>query len=269
MVLVQRILIRTLILLGSAGTLFGQESEDGELNKAADQATNPLAYVTKFQVQPNFTAFNGGGDQLDLVIRILQPTKTIGLPFIKSKNPEKVYTIYRMESPVVSQTIPKGNQSATGLADIILVDVIAFPKKWGIIGAGPALSIPTASREQLGSGKWSVGMAGTVLYKKIPKLLAGILIQQFISVGGDATRPEVNRMLFQPVINKVFNKGVFLNFSPIMIFDWENNAFNIPLGANIGKAFAKNLSMFVGPEYVVSGPGQGNFTMRLNINAMF
>ena len=27
--------------------------------------------------------------------------------------------------------------------------------------------------------------------------------------------------------------------------------------------------MFIGGEYVVSGPGQGDFTIRLNINAMF
>ena len=44
---------------------------------------------------------------------------------------------------------------------------------------------------------------------------------------------------------------------------------NIPLGLNFGKAFAKNLSLFIGGEYVVSGPGKGDFTVRLNINAMF
>ena len=27
--------------------------------------------------------------------------------------------------------------------------------------------------------------------------------------------------------------------------------------------------MFMGAEYVVTGPGQGDFTIRLNINSMF
>ncbi len=54
-----------------------------------------------------------------------------------------------------------------------------------------------------------------------------------------------------------------------MKFDWETNDYNIPLGVNFGKAFAKNLSMFFGAEYVVSGPNQGDFTVRFNINAMF
>lgn len=54
-----------------------------------------------------------------------------------------------------------------------------------------------------------------------------------------------------------------------MVFDWERSEYTIPLGINVGKAFASNLSMFIGPEYVVSGPGKGNFTIRLNINMMF
>ena len=76
-------------------------------------------------------------------------------------------------------------------------------------------------------------------------------------------------MLFQPIATTRLSKGYCINFSPIMKFDWENDAYNIPLGLNFGKAFPKNLSMFLGLEYVVSGPGQGDFTVRLNINAMF
>ena len=56
---------------------------------------------------------------------------------------------------------------------------------------------------------------------------------------------------------------------PIMKLDWENKAYNIPFGLNFGKAFAKNLTMFLEAEYVVSGPGRGDFTIRLNMNAMF
>jgi hypothetical protein len=165
--------------------------------------------------------------------------------------------------------VPDNSTDATGVSDLILIDIVAFSQKWGILGIGPALSMPTASSEYLGSGKWSVGLAGVVLYKKIPKLTLGVLAQQFVSFAGDANREDVNHMLFQPVITKVFNKGVFVNFSPTMVFDWESDKYNIPVGLNVGKAFAKNLSMFIGPEYVVSGPGKGNFTIRLNINTMF
>ncbi len=242
--------------------------EESDVQKAAANATNPLAFVTKLQVQPNYTFKDNGGDILLLTTRIMQPSKTIGLPFIKSKNPSKVYTIYRLEVPIMSQTFPNHAIDATGLSDLILIDVIAFKKKFGLLGIGPALMMPTASSDYLGTGKWNAGLAG-VFMTKAYGLTLGVLAQQFISFAGDSQRADQNFMIFQPIITKILNDGYYINFSPLMKFDWENSDYNIPLGINFGKAFAKNLSMFIGAEYVVSGPGQGDFTIRLNINAMF
>jgi len=246
--------------------LFAQEESDEQ--KAAANATNPLAFVTKLQIQPNYTFNDNGGDQLSMYSRIMQPSKSIGLPFIKSKDPAKIYTIYRLEVPVISQTFPDDVGDATGLSDFILIDVVAFKLKKGIFGIGPALIMPTATSEYLGTGKWSTG-AAAVYGTKAFGLSLGVLGQQFFSFAGDLERADQNYMLFQPIITKIFNKGYFINFSPIMKFDWGNSAYNIPLGASIGKAFAKNLTMFIGAEYVVSGPGQGDFTIRLNVNTMF
>ena len=246
--------------------ILGQEKSD--VAKAAGNATNPLAFVTKLQVQPNYTFKDNGGDLINLTMRIMQPTKTVGLPFIKSKDPSKVYTIYRLEVPVLSQTFPNHELDATGLSDMILVDVIAFKKKFGLLGIGPALMMPTASSDYLGTGKWNAGLAG-VFMTKAYGLVLGVLAQQFISFAGDSHRDDQNFMIFQPIVTKILNDGYYVNFSPIMNFNWEKSEYNIPLGLNFGKAFAKNLSMFVGFDYVVSGPGQGDFTLRLNINAMF
>ncbi len=247
----------------------GQE-EESETSKAAENATNPLAFVTKLQFQPNYTFLDGGGDQLSLISRISQPTKTVGLPFIKSADPSKVYTIYRLEVPVVSQTLGAASPlNATGLSDIALLDVVAFKQPWGLLGAGGGFIFPTATSEVLGTGKLNAGPVGVLLYTKVPKLQVGVLAQQYFSIAGSSDRADQNFMLFQPVFNKVFDKGYFMQFSPIMKFDWENNTYNIPISIAFGRAFAKNLSMFIAPEYVVSGPGQGNFTLRLNINTMF
>ena len=257
--------IYILFTLFSTG-LFAQEKSDEQ--KAAANATNPLAFITKLQIQPNYSFNDNGGDQLSMYIRIMQPSKTIGLPFIKSKNPSKVYSIYRLEAPIISQTFPDHVGDATGISDLIFIDAVVFKLKKGLFGIGPALIMPTASSEYLGSGKWSGG--AVIIYgTKALGLSLGILGQQFFSFAGDSERADQNYMLFQPIITKIFKQGYFINFSPIMKFDWDNSAYNIPLGASIGKAFAKNLTMFIGAEYVVSGPGQGDFTIRLNINTMF
>ena len=260
-------LLAIVALFLTSSLAYAQEESDVE--KAADNATNPLAFVTKFQIQPNYTFKDGGGDQLLMISRIMQPSKSIGLPFIKSKNPSKVYTVYRLEAPVASQTIPNNpDMNATGLTDFILIDVIAFKTKFGLLGVGPSLSIPLASSPMLGTGKWSAGLAGTFI-TKLAGFRVGILAQQFVSFAGDSERDDQNYMIFQPFITKVFKTGYFMNLSPIMKFDWEKEQYNIPLGINFGKAFAKNLSLFIGAEYVVAGPQKGDFVIRLNLNTMF
>lgn len=264
---IKKILVITVLMMYSSFA-FAQEEKGSDVKKAADNATNPLAFVTKFQIQPNYTFKDGGGDQLILISRIMQPSKSIGLPFIKSKDPSKIYSIYRLEVPVASQTLPNSDLDATGLTDFIFIDVIAFKTKFGLLGVGPSLSIPTASSPILGTGKWSAGLAGTFI-TKLAGLRVGILAQQFNSFAGDSERADQNYMMFQPFVTKIFKKGYFMNLSPIMKFDWENDAYNIPIGINVGKAFAKNLSLFIGTEYVVSGPNKGDFVLRLNINTMF
>ena len=254
-----------LLFLFISVNIFAQEESDEQ--KAAANATNPLAFVTKLQIQPNYTFKDNGGDQVSIFNRVMQPSKTIGLPFIKSKNP-KIYSIYRLEMPIVSQTFPDNVGDATGLSDFIIIDAITFKLKKGLFGIGPALIMPTATSEYLGAGKWSTG--AVVIYgTKAFGLSLGALGQQFFSFAGNSDRPDQNYLLLQPIITKIFKKGYFVNYSPIMKFDWENSTYNIPVGLSIGKAFSKSLTMFIGTEYVVTGPGQGDFTIRLNINTMF
>lgn len=209
--------------------LLNAQSDNNELGDAAANATNPLAFVTKFQVQPNYSFKKDGAHQINLTTRILQPSKTIGLPFIKSKDPSKVYTIYRLEAPIISQTFPENpNFDATGISDLILLNAVAFAKPWGIIGVGTGLIIPAASEAQIGSGKWSAGLTGVYLNTKTKGIQFGALVQQFFSFTGENDRADQNFMLFQPIFNKILDKGLFLQFSPIMSFNWENDQYNIP-----------------------------------------
>jgi hypothetical protein len=247
-----------------------QDQEKQALDQAASNATNPLAFVTKLQVQPNFAWKSQGARQLNLTTRIIQPTPSVGLPFITSKDPSKVYTIYRIEIPLIGQTYPqKPSLNATGLSDVILLDVIAFKQKWGLLGAGPGLIIPTYNPESISGGKWCIGFTGVALNTKTKGLQWGMLFQQFFSFAGAGDRPAKNFMLFQPVFNKVLTDGYFIGISPIMTFDWKNNEYNIPISISFGKAFAKNLSAFIAPQYVISGPNQGDFIIQFQINAMF
>jgi hypothetical protein len=243
---------------------------ESSLGEAASNAVNPLAFITKLQLQPNFTWKEDKARQLNLTTRIVQPTPSVGLPFIKSKNPGKVYTIYRMEIPIIGQTYPaKPSLNATGLSDLIIADLIAFKQKWGIIGVGPEIIIPTNNPEQISGGKWCAGLGSIVLNTKTKGLIYGVLVQQFLSFAGSRDRQNRNFMLFQPIFTKILSNGFFIGVSPIMTFDWENDEYSVPIILNVGKAFAKNLSAFIGPQYMISGPNKGDVTLQFQLNAMF
>ena len=262
-------LFLSLVLGGFDGSSQTLSSEDG-LGDAASNATNPMAFVTKLQLQPNFTWKGDKARQINLTTRVVQPTASIGLPFIKSKNPSKVYTLYRLEVPIIGQTFPESpSLDATGLSDLVLLDLVAFKKSWGLIGVGPGLIIPTTNPQPISGGKWCVGITGVALNTKTKGTQFGVLVQQFFSFAGSEDRGSRNFMLFQPIFNKVIQNGYFFGVSPIMTFDWENDAYSIPLIVTFGKAFAKNLSAFIGPQYMLTGPNKGDVTLQFQLNAMF
>ena len=252
-------------------TLFAQDKPmDGSLGDAAANATNPMAFVTKLQVQPNITWKDNSARQINLTTRIVQPTASLLLPFIKSKDPSSVYTIYRLEMPFISQTYPEQpTLDATGLSDIILADLVAFKQPWGIMGGGPGLLIPTINPAQISGGKWCAGVAAVVMNTKTKGFLYGALVQQYFSFAGNDDKSARNFMLFQPIINKILPHGFFVGFSPVMTFDWENEDYSVPVIVNFGKAFAKNLSAFIAPQYMLTGPNKGDVTLQFQINAMF
>lgn len=138
MKLAQKQLLIAVIL--SLATQFGIAQQTGteidHRTQVASNAANPLAFITKLQFQPDYTFLDSGGDQLSLISRLIQPTKSIGLPFIESKNPGKIYTIYRLEVPLISQTAisEQSPLNATGVSDLIFLDAIVFKKSWGILG---------------------------------------------------------------------------------------------------------------------------------------
>ena len=234
------IILISLILLSFMQIKAQEKVAESNLGTAAANAVNPMAFITKLQLQPNFTWKDDKARQLNLTTRIVQPTPSIGLPFIKSKHPEKVYTIYRLEVPIISQTFPaKPSLDATGLGDLVVADLIAFKQKWGIIGAGPGILIPTSKPEQISGGKWCAEIASVVLNTKTKGLIYGALAQQFFSFAGSSDRQRRNFMLFQPIFTKIFNSGFFIGSSPILTFDWENDTYSVPVIVTIWKGICK------------------------------
>ena len=139
--------------------------------------------------------------------------------------------------------VPQGQPSPdreSGLGDINY-SMFFSPNKtkpfiWGV---GPSITLPTASKDQLGAGKWSAGPTGVVLVQPGWGTY-GVLVRQLWSFAGDDDRVSVNQMLIEPFVNYNLDKGWYLIADPIATVNWnarDSNKWTIPIGGGVGKLF--------------------------------
>lgn len=136
---------------------------------------------------------------------------------------------------------PIQGDGATGLGDInySLFVSPAEPDKviWGV---GPSLMMDTASDDQIGSGKWSLGPTAVILMQPKPWTI-GLLGRQLWSFSGDSDRSDVNQLLLEPFVNFNLVNGWYLLTDLIITANWEgdsSNRWTVPIGGGFGKMFA-------------------------------
>lgn len=249
-------------------TVSFSQKQPGSLTEAATNALNPIAQVFKLVLQPNYYMYNNGGNAISVMTRCITPINAVLIPGIKTKN-KNIFSLVRVEFPITSQTF--GSQpelNATGLADMTLGDAVAFKTSWGKWGVGFNLGFPTATETVLGSGKWTAGPEAVIFYNKPKHLMLGLVMNQYISYAGSPSRSDVNFMNLQPFIDIIFNKGYFIMINPILTLDWQNENYTIPLALGFGKAFAKNLSCYIMPQYIITGQNKKTAIIQFNLNGM-
>jgi hypothetical protein len=208
-----------------------QKSSEQETEKIAKQAQNPIANVISVPLENDFNPHTGM-DKEDSYILELKPV----VPF-KLSNDWNLIT--RTVIPVAQvPDLAPGVNGASGLGDV-QTSFFFSPQKVGkvIWGAGPVISLPTATEDILGTKKTSIGPTAVVLSIQ-GHWLFGTLVQNLFSVAGPSQRPDVNQMLMQPFVNYNLKHGWYLTSSPIITSNWEansNNRWTVPVGGGVGR----------------------------------
>lgn len=112
-------------------------------------------------------------------------------------------------------------------------------KKDGVIwGVGMTFAFPTASSENLGSGKTQLGPAVMAL-SMTPNWTIGGIVQHWNSVAGDENRPDTKKTDIQYIVRKqIKGKGMSIGMGPNISINWEasdGNKVNLPIGLGITK----------------------------------
>ncbi len=267
----------------SASTAVTQDKKGG--GDLSTQATNPAAALIQLQLQDQFipSTQNASGVANTAII---QPV----YPFVLDKDYYFNSVITRTTIPIVTTADLPSLGRTTGLGDttILAVPVHRTPIgdegeffQWGPIAA---TTIPTATADETGSGKLSLG-PGLLAFRNITKvfndgdslLVGGFGYQQW-SVAGEGSRQDVSKFYVAPVVVYHFDslfgeKGWYAALpDDLWTYDFEEGEFtSIPLGARLGKVFKigkQPVNVFLQSWYNAADSGE-DYAIKFNFTLLF
>lgn len=234
---------------------------------AAAQANNPLANMTAFNLQNYYIGelTKSDDDANQFWFRFAQPF-ALG----------QTNWLMRASLPVNSFPTPPNGGTQTGLGDlnVFAAYLIDTGNPAVSFGLGPQLTMPTATKDALGSGKWSAGLANVLFNASSKKFQYGYLLTWQASFAGDGDRANVNVGALQPFAFYQLGKGLYLRSAPIWVYNFESNDYSVPLGLGIGQVIPKGktvFNLFVEPQVSVAdrGPGQPQWQIFAGFNMQF
>jgi hypothetical protein len=232
-------------------------SEADEQAQIAEALANPLSYLWLMFTQNDTTWYDG-----DLLDQLGEDAKiqntTLVQPVMSLQLTEKWKTILRPVIPINSfETVDNVDISTgttpgvtgvnfdrkTGLGDIVLWT--AFSKQYKppfVWGFGPTVIFPTATEDELGSGKWSAGPMALAV-GITDKWIIGGVFQHWWSFAGDndievntsqgpqnVERPDVNLTDFQYIIRYRYSPLTNIGIAPNVRYNWETDELSLPVG---------------------------------------
>jgi hypothetical protein len=228
----------------------------------AKEALNPFAVSFKVPIE-SVTGFRVGPDRKTGESVNIEPL----LPFAATPAWNVIV------EPLLAMTSLPSPDATTGFDDI-QTSVFLTPTQtssW-VWGLGPIVELPTASDEELGTGKWSAGPTGAVVYSNGP-WLNGVLASHLASFAGDQHRAPVSLTSVEPQVSYTFENGWSVQTSPTICYDWTADAWTIPLGADVGIAFtvgSQAMSVLVGAYDLVKRPsGAPASIVRVQLTVIF
>jgi hypothetical protein len=239
------------LTITTALNVFAQEKPSASAQELADKLSNPVASMISVPFQNNsdwgIGPYNGSKNTLNI-----QPV----IPFKLSAN---LNLITRYILPVVDQRDVTGEDThQSGLSDLTVSGWVSpsHPKNGLIWGVGPALLIPTATNEYLGTKKFGVGPTALVLKQGHGNTI-GFLTNQLWSVAGDKDRSDVSQLFLQPFFSHSFSSGASIGGNMEMTQNWEAKTtllFLNPVLSGITKIGKQPIQLAIGPRIPLSGP---------------
>ena len=272
------VVLAALLLLRGPLARAEDEAPSPTASKLAMEFSDPLTTVPQLFVQDAYTPTNyGTAAQANRVIaRLIVPRipRFSLLPFVQ---------LVRPSFSLVTVPTGKGRDTRTDFGDVQLFDLAVLPwpgRETGLfIGVGPTFVFPTATSRAAGQSAWQVGPAFGTIYKGIPGLLLGCLIQNPISFAYTSPRHQsVSTLTFQPIVLRYLGRGFYVKSADATwTVGWhDGTARTLPLSFGLGYVVLREgrppINLFVSGEWMAyreNAPVAPQTTVRFGVTVAF
>ncbi len=240
MTLLSRALLVGLLLLWASAASAQDEAGGSEAGAAdapdlAREFNDPLTTLPQVFIQDAYTPANYGTDAQTnrVIVRAIVPRipRFSLFPFIQ---------LVRPTFSLVTVPTGRGSATRTEFGDMQLFDfaVLPWPRVSGLMTAvGSVFVFPTATDKTAGQGSWQMGPGFATIYKGIPGILFGGLVQNPISFAYTSPdRRPTSTFLFQPILLAYIGRGFYVKSADATwsVSWYHRTPTTLPLSFGIG-----------------------------------
>lgn len=249
--------------------LFAEEDKSFYRENLAEQATDFTAPLLQVQLEEAYhrTVWNASSSANTFLVRPVVPLdKSKSIPFQQ---------LFRVSMFV--ETTPRIPHHHTGVGDTQFLDLFLadFPR-WGRIGFGPIVVIPTSTdQSRFGQAKWQLGPAFAIMYLGIRHWQFGLLAQNPWCCFGNSAHPNSISLFVQPLISAHFHHNWYLISDAQMTFQWNPHKIHIPLNIGVGKVATIRglpINVYMKTEWTIyreHSRYDPHFTVRVGFDFLF
>jgi hypothetical protein len=250
-------IVMAALVFGAVAPVAADQPTEAEKARANNPLADVVAFNVQFYLRNNLNGVEDGTANTNWY-RLALPTGR---------------WLWRLSAPLETRSF--SSYTSSGLGDLDFFGAYNIVQKPGLsFGIGPEATFPTATEDDLGSGKYTLGAAAICFAAPDPKFQTGGLVTWRTDVGGDDDRDPVSLLAIQPFFLWQWGGGVYSRCVPVWVFDLRSGDYSVPLGLGLGKVMKVGdtvFNFFLEPQYtvLVEGIGQPLFQIYTSVNMQF